>query len=161
MTGTVTVGRTAQRTSLLDVARRFAAAPDDWAVAPRFNPRERWYYRLSQEPDYEVWLLTWLPGQHTDLHDHGGSAGAFVVVSGVLTEQTVSGEARAAVVEQTLRAGQGRGFGSNHVHRILNHGRVPAVSVHVYGPALQSMTRYHISENRLKVSSVDRAGVQW
>jgi predicted metal-dependent enzyme (double-stranded beta helix superfamily) len=148
-------------TTLLDLARRYAARPDDWVVAPRFNPRERWYYRLAQEPDYEVWLLTWLPGQHTDLHDHGGSAGAFVVVRGVLTEQTVAGVVRPDVVEQTLPAGQGRGFGPHHVHRILNNGHTPAVSVHLYGPALRSMTRYQIKENQLHVSSVDRAGAQW
>ncbi len=158
---TVTVGRVAQATPLLEVARHYAARPDDWAVAPRFNPRERWYHRLAQEPDHEVWLLTWLPGQHTDLHAHGGSAGAFVVFSGVLVEQTVAGPAHPSLVERTLRAGQGRGFGPHHVHRIVHHGRLPAVSVHVYGPALTSMTRYRISENRLRVSSVDRAGEQW
>ncbi|SES82853.1 hypothetical protein [Geodermatophilus poikilotrophus] len=30
----------------------------------------------------QVWLLPWLPGQGTGLHDHGGSAGASAVVRG-------------------------------------------------------------------------------
>jgi hypothetical protein len=32
-----------------------------------------------------VWLLTWLPQQDTDLHDHGGSAGVY---SPALAEMT-------------------------------------------------------------------------
>src|SRR3712207_8332217 len=34
----------------------------------------------------QVWLLSWLPGQGTGLHDHGGSAGALAVVRGTLSE---------------------------------------------------------------------------
>ena len=46
--------------------------------------------------DYEAWLLTWLPGQSTGLHDHGGSAGAFTVLSGVVEESTLPPAAPAA-----------------------------------------------------------------
>ncbi|MET0415887.1 MAG: cysteine dioxygenase, partial [Actinoplanes sp.] len=63
----------------LAIANHYAAAPEQWPVAPRFNPSERWYHRLALTDDHEVWLLTWLPGQGTELHDHGGSAGAFHV----------------------------------------------------------------------------------
>jgi Cysteine dioxygenase type I len=57
----------------LATARRYAARPHDWPLAPRFDPHQRWYHRLATERDAEVWLLTWLPGQGTDLHDHGGT----------------------------------------------------------------------------------------
>ena len=70
----------------LAIATSFAAAPEQWPVAPRFNPVDRWYHRLHVADDHEVWLLTWLPGQGTDWHDHGGSAGAFHVFGGTLTE---------------------------------------------------------------------------
>src|SRR4051812_19245604 len=73
----------------LAVARRYAERVDDWPFAPRFDPAQRWYKRLAGEDDLEVWALTWLPGQGTDLHDHGGSAGAIVVRTGELTEHTV------------------------------------------------------------------------
>ena len=73
----------------LAVATRYASAPTLWPVAPRFTAAQRWYHRIGVEADHEVWLLTWLPGQGTDLHDHGGSSGAFHVVSGTLTEDTV------------------------------------------------------------------------
>jgi hypothetical protein len=151
----------------LATAARYAAAPEQWPVAPRFNPRERWYHRLAEEPDYEVWLLTWLPGQGTDLHDHGGSAGAFQVVSGTLTEDTVvdprSLPTRSAprLTVRDLGEGAGRRFGGRHIHRITNRSGRPAVSVHVYGPALTTMTRYRIGPEGLDVLAVEKAGVQW
>jgi predicted metal-dependent enzyme (double-stranded beta helix superfamily) len=148
----------------LDIATRFAASPEQWPVAPRFNPVDRWYHRLAVADDHEVWLLTWLPGQGTDLHDHGGSAGAFQVFSGTLTEDTVSipagGPAR--ITGRELGEGAGRRFGSRHVHRITNRSSRPAVSIHVYGPALTSMTRYRIgTAGDLEVRVVEQAGVQW
>jgi hypothetical protein len=155
---------------LLAVAQRYAARPDDWPFAPRFDPRQRWYARLATagdrpgeaDADHEVWLLTWLPGQATDLHDHGGSAGAFVVVAGALTEQTVIGrDGVHRLSERVLLAGAPRRFGAHHVHRIVNAGNIPAVSVHVYGPALRAMTRYRFEGGALHLESVTRAGADW
>ena len=37
----------------------------------------------------------------------------------------------------------------------------PAISLHVYGPALSEMTRYRIEDGRLTVAAVDRAGAAW
>jgi predicted metal-dependent enzyme (double-stranded beta helix superfamily) len=150
------------RTDLLAVAGRYAARPLDWPRAPIFDPASRWYARLAVEEDHEAWLLTWLPGQATDLHDHGGSAGAFVLVSGALTERTVAaGDGPAVLVASALTAPDGRRFGPHHIHQLTNESQRPAVSVHVYGPALRTMTRYRISGAGLEVAAVDRAGAQW
>ncbi|XVU25910.1 cysteine dioxygenase [Actinoplanes sp. CA-054009] len=147
----------------LAVATRFAAAPEQWPVAPRFNPVDRWYHRLHVTGDYEVWLLTWLPGQGTDLHDHGGSAGAFHVFSGTLTEETVSVTAGHAprINSRELGEGAGRRFGTHHIHRMTNRSSRPAISVHVYGPALTTMTRYRVAAESLEILTVERAGVEW
>src|SRR5690242_782429 len=143
---------------LLPVARRYAADPNDWPFAPRFDPTRRWYARLAVTDDHEAWLLTWLPGQSTDLHDHGGSAGAFTILEGNLTEQTPS---RGTVTERLYAAGATRTFGPHHVHRVVNAGTVPAVSLHVYTPALTTMTRYALVDGVLRVLSVEREGVSW
>jgi hypothetical protein len=147
----------------LAIARRHAANPEDWPFAPRFNPHRRWYHRLAAESDGEVWILSWLPGQGTDLHDHGGSAGAFLVVSGTLTEYSLTGPQRGSqrLSDGRYNAGDGRSFGPHHVHQITNVGTEPAVSLHVYSPALREMTRYHIADGRLVVTAVTRAGVDW
>jgi mannose-6-phosphate isomerase-like protein (cupin superfamily) len=150
-------------TGLAAVARRYAEDPSSWPFAPRFNPDSRWYARIGGDSGHEAWLLTWLPGQSTDLHDHGGSAGAFVVVSGVLTEHVVRPDQAGRVVprEVTLPAGAARAFGARHVHRIVNTGHLPAVSLHVYAPALRRMTRYTIDDGFLSVAVVEQAGVNW
>lgn len=146
------------RPDLLAIARRHAADRLRWPVSPRFDPTDRWYARIAAAADHEVWLLTWLPGQETDLHDHGGSAGAFVVVAGALTEQTVSG---GRLVDAGLPAGTYRRFGASHVHRVRNTGSEPAISVHAYGPALRTMTRYELVQGRLRVAEVATAGRSW
>jgi Cysteine dioxygenase type I len=147
---------------LLANVERYAARPDDWPFAPRFDPVRRWYGRLAELADHEVWLLTWLPGQATDLHDHGGSAGAFVVASGALTEQTVVRWGDTYALKDTvLPAGGGRQFGAHHIHRVANTGNTPAVSVHAYGPALRAMSRYRLEGGILELESISRAGADW
>lgn len=143
---------------LLAVARSWAAEPARWPVPPRFDPVSRWYARLDHTADHEVWALSWLPGQGTDLHDHGGSSGAFLVLAGVLTEETVSG---GRLRPHHLAAGAGRRFGPRHVHVVTNRGDEPAVSVHVYRPALRRMTRYLLADGRLRAAEVAEAGVAW
>ncbi|MEV6844301.1 cysteine dioxygenase family protein [Actinoplanes sp. NPDC051411] len=223
----------------LAIAARYAAAPGQWPVAPRFNPVDRWYHRLTVAEDHEVWLLTWLPGQGTDLHDHGGSSGAFLVVAGTLTEETVApgkltgdtigggtltgktvtggtltadtigggtltgktvtggtltadtigagtltadtltaatltgktvtagtptrqtGDERPRAVARELSAGDGRRFGPRHIHRVTNRSTRPAISIHVYGPALTTMTRYRLTAAGLEIRTVEAAGAQW
>ncbi|MFC4147782.1 cysteine dioxygenase family protein [Micromonospora mangrovi] len=145
------------QSELLAVARRHAD-PVRWPVPLRFDRAQRWYARLAVTPDHEVWALSWLPGQGTDLHDHGGAAGAFLVVAGALTEETVTaGRLR----PHRLAAGVGRRFGPRHVHVVTNRGAEPAVSVHVYRPALRRMTRYRLTDGRLQVADVAEAGVAW
>ena len=147
----------------LALATRYAAEPEQWPVAPRFNPVHRWYHRLHVADDHEVWLLTWLPGQGTDLHDHGGSAGAFHVFAGTLTEDTVAAgpDGRPRITARELGEGAGRRFGTRHIHRITNRSTRPAISIHAYGPALTTMTRYRIGAAGLDVVTVERAGAQW
>ncbi|MFI6077466.1 cysteine dioxygenase [Actinoplanes sp. NPDC051343] len=164
------------RLDYLAIAARYAASPEQWPVAPRFNPVDRWYHRLAVADDHEVWLLTWLPGQGTDLHDHGGSAGAFLVSGGTLTEETVTGGTlteetrptggrpaggRPQVTTRELGDGAGRRFGPRHIHRVTNRSARPATSIHVYGPALATMTRYRLTSAGLEIRTVEAAGVQW
>ena len=65
--------------------RRLTSTPAQWVARVRLDPEGRWYERMHTTDGYEVWLISWLPGQSTGFHDHGGSAGAFGVVWGRLT----------------------------------------------------------------------------
>ncbi len=146
----------ALRLDLLALARRYSAELDE---APRFDPIQRWYARLAVTDDHEVWLLTWLPGQGTDLHDHGGSAGAFTVVSGTVEEQIVGIDG--SLTKGSYSEHEGHAFGPHHVHRIVNTGQRPAVTVHAYGPALRTMTRYRLDGQELVAEEISEAGADW
>lgn len=37
--------------------------------------------------DFQVWLLSWLPGQITPIHDHGGVVTVTTVLSGAILEE--------------------------------------------------------------------------
>jgi hypothetical protein len=94
-----------------------------------------------------VWVISWLPGQATGFHDHGGSAGAFAVVWGTLMERRVSGSvAKGQVLAKPVGAGGARTFGPRYIHDLRNAtaGSV-AVSVHAYSPPIPQMTRYELT----------------
>lgn len=150
------------------VARDFAADTSAWLPAIRFDENHRWYSRVAATTDYEIWLLTWLPGQRTGIHDHGGSAGAFVVAQGTLREDTVDQPwsdgldgSRVRVSSALFGAGSVRRFDRHHVHEVVNDGVVPAVSVHAYAPSLGSMSRYRLEGDVLRVTASERAGADW
>ena len=67
---------------LAAVAGRLASFANRWSALAAPHPDRRWYARLHRDADYDVWLLGWDRAQGIDLHDHGGSAGAFCVVTG-------------------------------------------------------------------------------
>ena len=149
---------------LVTAARRISYRPTLWRHAVRFDPAARTYTRIpSTGLDVEAWLLTWLPGQETALHDHAGSRGAFVVVTGTLDEDAVEQdwEGRTLVRTRTLEAGDLRSFGPDHVHRVSNRGDEPAVSIHVYGPALSALRTYALDGHHLVKLAEERRGVDW
>ena len=153
------------------LAMSLAAHPERWRslldyrTEPMPRPHEqvsgtRWYRLLERTPDHEVWLLSWMPGQGTDLYDHGPASGAFAVAAGTLTERVVSRRGPTEVPRQ-LTAGRVRAFGPHYVHQVVNAGTVPAVSVHVYAPGLSTMNTYRVTERGLVHHSVEQAGVDW
>lgn len=117
-----------------------------WAHLLRYDPDQRYSALVERNAEYEIWLLSWLPGQHTDLHDHSGVTGAFTVVSGMLSERVIKQGADWSTVDMRhpLRAGQSRVFGPRYVHQVSNTGVDPAVSIHVYRPARPPMTGYEL-----------------
>ncbi|GAA2798057.1 cysteine dioxygenase [Streptomyces showdoensis] len=114
------------------LAREIAADRAKWAPYVEYDATTRWYHRLRTGPGYEVWLLSWLPGQASGLHDHGASSGVLTVLQGDLTERTERGL-------RTLGAGAQRIFAPGYVHEVVNDSLEPAVSLHVYYPGLTEM----------------------
>ncbi|MEU9488305.1 cysteine dioxygenase family protein [Streptomyces decoyicus] len=114
------------------LARSIAADRAAWAPLVRYDTTSRWYHRLRTGPGYEVWLLSWVPGQGSGRHDHGASSGVLTVLEGELTEHTEAGP-------RTLTAGAQQVFAPGYVHEVVNDALAPAVSLHVYFPGLTDM----------------------
>ena len=111
-----------------------------------FDEEERWHQRIYRDQRVDIWLISWLPTQGTQLHDHGGSAGAFTVLSGTLTESVPSGYAdgRMRIRDNTRAAGETVKFGRHYVHDVHNTSSAAAVSVHAYSPPLTTMNFYDV-----------------
>jgi hypothetical protein len=113
-----------------------------------YDESERWHQRLYCDRRVNVWLVSWLPSQGTQLHDHGGSSGAFTVLSGELSEAIYRpGRTNGHALRDHQRsAGASVGFGTHYVHDVRNLGSAPAVSVHAYSPPLTTMNFYDVDE---------------
>lgn len=112
-----------------------------------YDPDERWHQRIYRDRRVDVWLISWLPTQGTQLHDHGGSSGSFTVLSGELTEAVVTGGTE--LTDHRRASGDSVGFGAHYVHDVRNLAGTPAVSVHAYSPPLTTMNFYDLDAGAL------------
>lgn len=122
---------------------------------------QRWFTRIHGDDELDVWLISWVPGHATELHDHGGSLGALTVVSGSLNEFRWDGR---RLRRRRLDAGDQAGFPLGWVHDVVWAPRpvpstvsgtvigikapvAPTLSVHAYSPPLSAMSYYEVTEN--------------
>jgi mannose-6-phosphate isomerase-like protein (cupin superfamily) len=124
---------------LTAIATGLASVALPWELATGEQPAERQFQLLIATDVYDAWLVHWPVGTGLDLHDHGGSAGAFAVVAGDLDEDVARD---GTTVTTRVRPGESVVFGEGHVHAVVNRGGVGATSVHVYSPPLASMGYY-------------------
>ena len=126
---------------------------------------ERWFTRIHGDEELDVWLISWVPGRATELHDHGGSLGALTVLSGSLNEFRWDGR---GLRRRRLDAGDQAGFPLGWVHDMVWAPRAvtrpaparastirgpvePTLSVHAYSPPLTAMSYYEVTDrNRLR-----------
>jgi predicted metal-dependent enzyme (double-stranded beta helix superfamily) len=109
-----------------------------------YDEQERWHQRLYRDARVDLWLISWMPTQGTQLHDHGGSAGAFTVVRGCLDESVHRAEHAQRLLERRRVMGSTVSFGPHYVHDVRNVCAEPAVSVHAYSPPLTVMNYYDL-----------------
>jgi hypothetical protein len=114
----------------------------------------RWFTRIDGDDELDIWLISWVPGHPTELHDHGGSLGALTVLSGSLNEYRWDG---GGLRRRRLDAGDQAGFPLGWVHDVVwaprpvaglaNTGTAqPTLSVHAYSPPLTAMSYYEITD---------------
>jgi rhodanese-related sulfurtransferase len=127
---------------LTGIVVKFASS-EGWMDKVRLRTERRWYERLYHGADYDIWVISWLPGQSTGFHDHGASSGAFVVATGVLEEH------RPGAWSCVVHPGTPRAFGPDYAHDVRNMSVAPAISIHAYSPPLSEMNEYELDGSQL------------
>src|SRR3569833_3348384 len=116
------------------LAVALAVRSDLWEPRIGFREESRWTALLEPDDvrpfldpslhaeldDAQIWLLTWLPGQGTPLHDPDSSTGAFAVARGSLSVRVVAsgGPNHTHKTKQNQRAGRLRYFGPLYVLQV-------------------------------------------
>ncbi len=134
---------------------------DPVAIAVRLAPALHWpgaatlaersWRRVAWTSEFDAWLIAWPSGGEIELHDHGPSLGAISVLAGILTESVPWEEeaGRIGLRHTELPAGTTHRLRSGHVHAVTNRSSGYALSVHVYSPALSSMSFFDLDGDRL------------
>ena len=135
---------------LVDVVRGFAQRPNLWEHHIQYNSHRRWWTQLVADKNIDVWLLTWLTTQETELHDHGGSSAAFTVVQGALSEVRVGAHGAVELSKVDAASHTVQWVAPGTVHDVGNPFAQPAVSIHAYSPPLTQMTYYEREPNGLR-----------
>ena len=104
----------------------------------------RWHARLHTDDELDVWLISWVAGHATELHDHCGSLGALTVLSGALHEYRWDGQ---RLRRRQLDAGDQAGFPLGWVHDVAaaRTASPETLSVHAYSPPLTAMSYYEVT----------------
>jgi cysteine dioxygenase type I len=105
----------------------------------------RAYALLHADERMELWLLSWLPLHSTGFHDHGESNVGFCVAQGTLVEQRL--RFAKAPHAATLEPGASRAAGADYIHCLEWKAGAPALSVHVYSPALTVVGQYRYDDH--------------
>src|SRR3954452_12343408 len=102
------------------LTRSIAARTELWQPLVHFQASGRWWTRLDAPDGVDAWLITWLPSQGTELHDHGDSSAAFTVVQGTIT--AFRPHPHRSLVPQELRTGRTQTVDPGDLHDVLNAG---------------------------------------
>jgi hypothetical protein len=120
--------------TLEDLVRDSGRAFRDRAVfQPASEPHRE---RMHIAPDFEVWMLSWLPGHATAIHDHGGAVTATTVLSGTVLEERfvrVNDLEARPIWMMARRPGDFDLIAATAIHRVRSIGHT--VTLHLHAPA--------------------------
>lgn len=129
----------------LGAALRDALAAPAW-LRPEHrvgDPTAYMRHLLYVDPggDFVITAITWLPGQRSAIHGHQVWC-MYGVAEGELTEEQFAGAPIRVSKESLYGKGQmaDRDLECTLVHRVSNRGRVPLVSLHLYGVGAERLT---------------------
>ncbi len=116
-----------------------------WEPLVVVDPDRRRYRLVYEDERLDLWVLSWMPGQATGLHDHGTSAVALTAAQGsVIERHLVIGDepTRRILTPGPVHTGRG-----GYIHAVGHHEGSPAVTIHAYSPPLIQVGQYRAAED--------------
>ncbi|MDQ3933154.1 MAG: cysteine dioxygenase family protein [Actinomycetota bacterium] len=111
-----------------------------WWPLACFDGEERKHRSLYVDEHIGIWVISWMPGHDTGFHDHDESCGGVAVAHGRVREE------RPRWGREPHRIDPCRGesfcFDDTEIHRMVNVGDEPAVTIHSYSVPLKRMGIY-------------------
>ena len=156
-------GEDVDQARLADLAVELGGERLLWRHLVRHDANERVYEELYRDVHLDIWLICWDEEQDTGFHDHDSSCGAVYIADGELAEDRLLLEGGAiSQVSHRHPAGGVFDFDAARIHCVRNPGGVPAVSLHLYSPALWRMGFYSFDDaGNLSRQSVTYADEMW
>lgn len=140
---------------LFDTMRSHKITLDDVGDFVQVDPARYHRELMVKADDYQILVLTWLPGQKSPIHNHRGSQCCVRVLQGTAFE-TIFTHTRDGFFETHLdRCEPGAVFGGEDtdIHIVENSplAKEVLVTMHVYRPALTRMELFDVKNDRLVV----------
>jgi predicted metal-dependent enzyme (double-stranded beta helix superfamily) len=135
----------------MDLASRLRLSDELIAGRTRFSAETYARNLVCRTPFFELLVLCWRPGQQTTIHDHAGALNAIRVHCGVLTSRVFTathgtgvgaGPVRQVAEQHVLPDDPLVGVDRDGIHQLVNASLDDLVTVHVYAPALMTVTVY-------------------
>ena len=123
------------------------AATVDLEPRIRHVAGQRFWDRLIDLDEVEVWLICWMHDTDTGFHDHDRSSGAVHVVNGTLAQDRLLLNGNGTSMTTIHPAGTTFTFGEGHIHRMHHIGSEPAVSLHAYSPRIVRLGAYTVGSD--------------
>ena len=97
---------------------------------------------VFRNEDYELFVVSWMPGKGSTIHDHSKNIYLFKILRGELIEERYSNEIK--LENSTLFNGNDIGYIENEegLHRMLNKTDEIVVSLHLYSPPNYKIKSY-------------------
>jgi hypothetical protein len=108
--------------------------------------------------DFELWLLSWLPGQVTPIHDHGGAVTVTTVLSGSLVEERfdrVQGNLVRPIWTMLREVGDIDAIEPTTIHRVRPLEN--AVTLHLYVPTCVEGRTYELAGDSIGRAEIKTA----
>lgn len=113
---------------------------ETWEPLVVVDPERRRYRLVYEDDRLDLWVLSWMPGQATGLHDHGVSGVALTAAQGSVEERhLVIG---AEPTRRILTPGPVYTGASGYIHAVGHDSGAPAVTIHAYSPPLVQVGQY-------------------